>query len=96
MMRKSVSKDQLKDLQNEIEAAQEKLTLVNKTFNMKYEELKEACSQLPMLQNYVERFKDGQDYQELEARARSGVGEILLDNKNFYRCTRLRNSSFKK
>jgi hypothetical protein len=47
---------------------------------MKYEELKEACSQLQMLQNYVEQFKNGQDYQELEARVRSGVGEILLDN----------------
>jgi hypothetical protein len=34
---------------------------------MKYEELKEACSQTQKLQNYVEQFKDGQDYQELEA-----------------------------
>jgi hypothetical protein len=41
----SAGKDQLKDLYKEIDAAQEKLNLVNKTFNLKYEELKEACSQ---------------------------------------------------
>jgi DNA repair exonuclease SbcCD ATPase subunit len=64
-MKKSKDKEQLKTLQNEIEATQEKLNLVNKTFNMKYE-LKEACSQAQKLQNSVERFKEGQDYQELD------------------------------
>jgi len=48
---------------------------------MKYEELKEVCSQLQKLQNYVEQFKDGQDYQELESIVRSEVKETLLDNK---------------
>jgi chromosome segregation ATPase len=38
-VRKTVGKDQLKALQNEIETTREKLNLVNKTFN----ELKEAC-----------------------------------------------------
>src|SRR5215208_6852475 len=44
-IRKSVGKEELKDLHNEIQPTQEKLTLVNKTFNIKYEELQEACSQ---------------------------------------------------
>jgi chromosome segregation ATPase len=43
-MRKSVGKEELKDLYNEIETAQEKLDLVNKAFKVKYEELTEACS----------------------------------------------------
>src|SRR5918994_1368130 len=78
---KSVGKDQLKNLHNEIQTTQEKLDLVDKTFNMKYEELKEACSQAQRLENYVEQFKNGQDYQEIEAIARSEVGKSLLDNK---------------
>ena len=80
-MEKSKSKEKLKNLHNEIQTTQEKLNLVNETFNMKYEELKEACSQLQKLQNYVEQFKNGQDYQELEAIARSEVGKTLLDNR---------------
>jgi DNA repair ATPase RecN len=63
---KSVAKDQLKDLHKEIEAVQEKLNLVNETFKVKYEELKEVCSQAQRLQNYVEQFKNSQEYQELE------------------------------
>src|SRR5919108_6215692 len=39
-MKKSVGIERLETLQNEIEAAQEKLKSVNKAFNMKYEELK--------------------------------------------------------
>jgi uncharacterized protein (DUF3084 family) len=81
-IRKSVGNEELQDLHKEMEAVQEKLTSVNKTFNMNYEELKEACSQAQKLQNYVEQFKDSQDYQELEATVRSEVGEILSDNKN--------------
>jgi hypothetical protein len=42
---KTVAKDQLKGLHDEIEATQEKLNLANKAFEVKYEELKEACSQ---------------------------------------------------
>ena len=78
---KTVAKDQLKSLHNEIEAAQEKLNLVNKTFEVKYEELKEACSQAQKLQNYVEQFKDSQDYQELESIVQSEVGKAVSDNK---------------
>jgi seryl-tRNA synthetase len=81
-MKKSGDIERLEKLQNEIDAAQDKLNSVEKAFNMKYEELKEACSQAQRLQNYVERFKDGQDYQELEAIVRSEVVKILLDNKN--------------
>jgi hypothetical protein len=55
--------------------------LVNKTFEIKYEELKEACSQAQKLQNYVEQLKIGQDYQELESIVRSEVGKTLLDSK---------------
>jgi uncharacterized protein YfkK (UPF0435 family) len=80
-IRKSVGNEELEDLHEKVEAVQEKLNLVNKTFNMKYEELKEACSQAQKLQNYVEQFKNGQDYQELEAIVRSEVGDILTDNK---------------
>src|SRR5215207_6211454 len=80
-MRKSVGKKHLNDLHNEIETAQEKLNLVDEAFKMKYEELKEACSQAQRLQNYVEQFKNGQDYKELEAIVRSEVGKTLLDNK---------------
>ena len=78
---KTVAKDQLKGLHNEIEAAQEKLNLVNKTFEVKYEELKEACSQAQKLQNYVEQFKDSQDYQELESIVQNEVGKIVSNNK---------------
>ncbi len=80
-MKKSVDKKLLEDLQNEIETVQEKLTWVNKAFKVKYEELTEACSQAKKLQNYVEQFKNGQGYQELEAIVRSEVGKTLLDNK---------------
>src|SRR5215207_2678450 len=73
--------EKLKNLHNEIQTTQEKLNLVKKTFNMKYRELKEACSQLQKLQNYVEQFKNSQDYQELESIVRSEVGKTLLDNK---------------
>jgi chromosome segregation ATPase len=55
---KTVAKDQLKGLHKEIEGAEEKLDLVNKTFEVKYEELKEVCSQAQKLQNYVEQFKE--------------------------------------
>jgi archaellum component FlaC len=78
---KTVAKDQLRGLHDEIEAAQEKLNLVNKTFEVKYEELKEACSQAQKLQNYVEQFKDSQDYQELESIVQSEVGKAISDNK---------------
>jgi flagellar capping protein FliD len=61
-----VGKDQLKDLLDEIEAAQEKLNSAGKAFKIKYEELKEACSQVQKLQNYVEQFKNGQEYQEMK------------------------------
>src|SRR5918994_1312515 len=78
---KTVAKDQLKGLHDEIEAAQEKLNLVKRTFNIKYEELKEACSQARKLQNFVEQFKDSQDYQELESIVKSEVGKAISDNK---------------
>jgi hypothetical protein len=79
--KKSVGKEQLETLQNEIEAAQERLDLVNKAFKVKYEELTEVCSQAQRLENYLEKLKGGQSYQELEATVRSEVGKILLDNK---------------
>jgi hypothetical protein len=78
---KTVAKDQLKDLHDEIGDAQEKLNLVNETFEVKYGELKETSSQAQKLQNYVEQFKDSQDYQELESIVHGEVGKILTDNK---------------
>ena len=79
---KTAAKDHLKGLRDEIEAAHEKLNLVNKTFEVKYEELKEACSQAQKLQNYVEQFKNSQDYQEIEAIVRSELGKIVSNGKN--------------
>jgi len=79
--RKSKGQVEPKNLRNEISNTKEKLDMVKKTFNMKYEELKEECFQLQKLQNYVEQSKDGQDYQELESRVRREVGKTLLDNK---------------
>jgi hypothetical protein len=80
-IRKTVAKEELNDIQNEIEAAQKKLNSADKASNMKYEELKDVYSQARKLQNYVEQFKNGQDYQELEAIVRSEVVKTLLDNK---------------
>ena len=57
--RKSEGQEELNDLHNEIINTKEKLDSVKKTFNIKYEELKEACSQTQKLQNYVEQFKNG-------------------------------------
>jgi hypothetical protein len=78
---KTVAKDQLKDLHKEIEVAQEKLDLVNKTFEVEYKELKEVCSQLKKLQNYVEQIIEGQDYQELESVVRNVAKKTISDNK---------------
>ena len=55
--------------------------MVNKTFEVKYEKLKEACSQAQKLQNYVEQFKSSQDYRELESIVQSEVGKAVSDNK---------------
>jgi hypothetical protein len=79
--KKSEGQEELSDLQNEIINTKEKLDLVKKTFNIKYEELKETCSQTQKLQNCVERFIEGQDYQELDSVVRNEVEKILLDNK---------------
>jgi hypothetical protein len=77
----AVAKNQLKDLHKEIDTAQEKLNLVNKTFEVKYDELKKACSQAQKLMNYVEQFRNGQDYQEIEAIVRGEVEQTLSNNK---------------
>ena len=79
--RKAVGQEELKNLHKEIRAIQEKLSLVNKTCEAKYEELKEVCSQTQKLRNYVEQFKDSQDYQEIESIVQNKVGRTLLDNK---------------
>jgi hypothetical protein len=79
--RKIEGQEELNDLHNEIINTKEKLGTVEKTFNVKYEELKEACSQTQKLQNYVEQFIEGQDYQELESIVRREVGKTLMDNK---------------
>ena len=64
-------------LTNSFSNTREKLELVNKIFNVKYEELKKAKK----LQNYVEQFKNGQDYQELESIVTTEVGKTISDNK---------------
>ena len=79
--RKAVGQEELKNLHKETSAIHEKLNLVIKTFEAKYEELKEACSQTQKLQNYVKQFKDSQDYQEIESIVQNKVGRTLSDNK---------------
>ena len=79
--RKAVGQEELKNLHKETSAIQEKLNLVNKTLEAKYEELKEACSQAQKLQNYVKQIKDSQDYQEMESIVQNKVGRTLSDNK---------------
>ena len=79
--RKSEGQEELKNLHNEISNTKDKLDVVKKTFNIKYEELKKVCSQLQKLQDYVEQFKNGEYYEELESIVRSDVEKTLLDNK---------------
>jgi hypothetical protein len=86
-IRKSVGKDHLKDLHKEIEAAHEKLNSINKACKVKYEELSETCSQIQRLENYLEKLKGGQGYQELESIVRNKVGEILSDNEKLLQNT---------
>jgi chromosome segregation ATPase len=81
LTRKSEGQEELKNLRNEISNTKEKLDTVKETFNIKYKELKEACSQAQKLQNYVEQFMYGQDYQELESTVRNEVEKILSDNR---------------
>ena len=80
---KSEGQEELNDLHNEIINTKEKLDSVKKTFNIKYEELKEGCSQTQKLQNYVEQFIEGQDYQELESVVGNEVEKTLQITKNF-------------
>jgi len=79
--RKSEGQEELNDLHNEIFNTKEKLDLIKETFNIKYEELKEACSQIQKLKNYVEQFIEGQDYQEFESSVRNEVEKTISDNK---------------
>ncbi len=79
--RKAVGQEELKNLHEKISDTQENLDLVKKTFNIKYGELKEACSQAQKLQNYVEQFKEGQDYQDIKSIVQSEVGKAVSNNK---------------
>ena len=40
-----------------------------------------AYPQIRKLENYIQRFKNGQNYLELEAIVKNKVGDFLLDNK---------------
>ncbi len=62
--RKSEGQEELKNLHNEISSTKEKLDTVKETFDIKYDELKEVCFQVQKLQDYVEQFIEGQNYQE--------------------------------
>jgi hypothetical protein len=68
--------DKLQWLQSEISDIS-----IKETFDIKYDELKEVCFQVQKLQDYVEQFKDGQDYEEIETIVRSEVEKTLSDNK---------------
>src|SRR5919106_967349 len=77
-MRKSIGKEELKDLCNEVETTREKLSSADKAFKVK--ELSDICSQIQKIEDYLEKLKGGQSYQELEAVVRSEVGKTLSDN----------------
>jgi hypothetical protein len=82
--RKSEEQEELNDLHNEIINTKEKLDSVKNTFNIKYEELKIACSQIQKLRNYVEQFIEGQDYKELLQNALFSVLLALRNHPNRY------------
>jgi hypothetical protein len=50
-------------------------------FKMKYKETTDAYAQIRKQENYVQRFKNGQNYLELEAIVKNKVGEFLLGNE---------------
>jgi hypothetical protein len=79
--RKSEGQEELKNLHNEISSTKEKLDTVKETFDIKYDELKEVCFQVQKLQDYVEQFIEGQNYQELVSVVRNEVERTLLGNK---------------
>jgi hypothetical protein len=81
LTRKTEGQEELNDLHNEIINTKEKLDLVKETFDIKYDKLKEVCSQIQKLQNYVKQFVEGLDYQELESVVRNEVEKTLSDNK---------------
>src|ERR687895_115278 len=80
-IKKSVDMEQLEILHNDMEAALDKLTWADTAFKLKYEETSEVCAQIRMLEKYVKRLKNGEDYLELETIVKNKVGELLLDNK---------------
>ena len=80
-IKKSVDLEQLETLHNDIEAALDNLTWADTACKKKYEELTEVCTQIRILEKYVKRFKNGEDYHELEIIVKNKVGELLLDNK---------------
>ena len=80
-IKKSAGREQLETLHNDIETAEDKLTWTDTAYKKKYEELTEVCTQIRMLEKYVKRLKNGEEYTELEAVVKNKVGELLLDNK---------------
>lgn len=74
------SKEQLRGLQEDIASAKALLSNVQKAYEAKYAELKEICSQTQKLENYVERFKNSYNYQEIEQITTHKVKGII-DNK---------------
>jgi hypothetical protein len=63
---------------------------------MRYVETTDAYAQIRKLENYIQRFKNGQNYLELEAIVKNKVGEFLLGNERLLESSSLCNSSFKK
>jgi hypothetical protein len=77
-LKRSVDIEQIQTLHDDIEAATDKLTWIDTACKKKYEELSEICAQIRTLEKYIERFKKGHDYQELEAMVKNKVGEFLM------------------
>ena len=80
-LRKSQCKGQLEDFENKIMRAKEQLSDTEKACKQKYNELREICSQIQMLEYQIERFKNGQSYKAIEQAAKEKVNEFLYDNK---------------
>ena len=78
---KSLGREQLETLHNDMEAAVGKFTWIDNALKMKCEETSEVCAQIRMLEKNVRRFKNSQDYLELDAIVKTKVSEFLLNNK---------------
>jgi hypothetical protein len=78
---KYVWRKELNTFHKDIEIAKDELSDAKKAFKMKFEELSGICTQIRQVEYYVEQFKNGQSYQEIEQTATDKVSELLANKK---------------